>query len=183
MSFDTIARPYAKAIFEIAIKNDSIKKWKQTLILINKIISFKKVQKFLSGSLSPHYLSSFFIFVIDEYLDGHSKNLIKLLAHNQRFKIFNNILKQFLKLEASYQKIIIVELTSAFVLKQDQVIEIRLVLEEILSSKVKFIYKINNYILDGVIIGINDQIFDFSMRNHLKQLSSVLNFQENNICN
>ncbi|QCI16280.1 ATP synthase F1 subunit delta [Buchnera aphidicola (Aphis craccivora)] len=176
MSFDTIARPYAKAIFEIAIKNNSIKKWKQTLILIDQIISFKKIQKFLSGSLSPNCLSSFFIFVIGEYLDEYSKNLIKLLAHNQRFKIFNNILQQFIKLEASYQKIIIVELRSAFVLKKDQVVKIRLLLEEILSSKIKFIYKINHYILDGIIIGINDHIFDFSMQNYLKQLSLALNF-------
>ena len=40
MSLDTIARPYAKAIFEIAIKNNSIIKWKQTLILVNKIVIF-----------------------------------------------------------------------------------------------------------------------------------------------
>ncbi|QCI18006.1 ATP synthase F1 subunit delta [Buchnera aphidicola (Aphis nasturtii)] len=176
MSLDTIARPYAKAIFETAIKSNSIIKWKKILILINQIISFKEIEKFLSGSLSAHYLSSFFISVIDEYLDENSKNLIKLLAYNQRFKICGNILKQFLKLEADYQNITIIQLTSACVLKKDQVIKIRLLLEEILSSKIKFIYKINSYILDGIIIKIDDQIFDFSMRNHLQQLSLALNF-------
>ncbi|WP_343154260.1 ATP synthase F1 subunit delta [Buchnera aphidicola (Aphis aurantii)] len=176
MSFDTIARPYAQAIFEIAKKNNSIKKWKKTLILINKIISLKQIQRFLSGSLSSHYLSSFLIFIINEHLDEYSKNLIKLLAYNQRFKIFHNILKQFLQLEASYQKITIVELTSASILKKDQILKIQLFLEEILSSKIKFIYHINDYILDGIIIKINDQIFDFSIRNHLKQLFSALNF-------
>ncbi|UPT14399.1 ATP synthase F1 subunit delta [Buchnera aphidicola (Aphis gossypii)] len=176
MSFDTIARPYAEAIFSIAIKNNAIMKWKKILILINQIIACKNVQKFLSGSLSPNYLSSFFISVIDEHLDKYSKNLIKLLAYNQRFKVFGNILKQFLKLEASHQKIIIVQLTSAYILKKDEVIKIRFLLEEILSSKIKFIYKINSCILDGIIIKIDDQIFDFSIRNHLKQLSLALNF-------
>ncbi|QCI16853.1 ATP synthase F1 subunit delta [Buchnera aphidicola (Aphis helianthi)] len=176
MSFDTIARPYAKAIFEIAIKNNSIKKWKKILILIHQIIAFKKIQKFLSGSLSPNYLSSFFISIIGEHLDEYSKNLIKLLAYHQRLKIFDSILKHFLKLEASHQKIIIIELTSAFVLKESQIIKIRNILEEILSSKVEFIYKINNYILDGILIKINDQIFDFSMRNYLQQLSLELKF-------
>lgn len=176
MSFDTLARPYAKAIFEIAIKNNSIIKWKKTLILINQVVSFKKIQKFLSGSLSPKYLSSFFIFITNEYLDEYAKNLIKLLAYNHRLKIFNNILKQFLKLEAIYQKVTIVELTSACVLKKDQVTKICILLEEILSSKIKFIYKINKFILDGIIIKINDQVFNFSMRNYLKQLSSALNF-------
>ncbi|QIQ41073.1 MAG: ATP synthase F1 subunit delta [Buchnera aphidicola (Aphis urticata)] len=176
MSLDTIARPYAKAIFETAVKSNSIIKWKKILILINQIIAFKDIQKFLSGSLSAHYLSSFFISVMDEYLDAHSKNLIKLLAYNQRFKICGNILKHFLKLEAAHQNVTIIQLTSAYVLQQDQVIKIRCLLEEILSSKIKFIYKINSYILDGIIIKIDNQIFDFSMRNHLQQLSLVLNF-------
>ncbi|QCI18579.1 ATP synthase F1 subunit delta [Buchnera aphidicola] len=176
MSFNTIARPYAKAIFEIAIKNNSIEKWKKILILINDIVAIKNIQKFLSGSLSPNYLSSFFISVIGEHLDEYSKNLIKLLAYNRRFKIFNNILKQFLKLEASYHNIITIELISAFALKDNQIIKIRTILEQILSTKVRLICKIENDIIDGLLIKINNQIFDFSMRNNLKQLSSALNF-------
>ncbi|ALD14977.1 ATP synthase F0F1 subunit delta [Buchnera aphidicola (Aphis glycines)] len=176
MSFDTIARPYAEAIFSIAIQNNSIMKWKKILTLIKQIVACKNIQKFLSGSVSSNYLSFFFISVLDEHLDKYSKNLIKLLAYNQRFKVIGDILKQFLKFEASYQKIIIVQLTSAYILKTEQVIKIRILLEEILSSKIKFIYKINSRILDGIIIKIDDQIFDFSIGNHLKQLSLALNF-------
>ena len=46
-----------------------------------------------------------------------------------------------------------------------------------LSSKIKFIYKVNHCIFDGIIIQINDQIFNFSIQNNLKQLSTALNFQ------
>lgn len=176
MSYDTIARPYAKAIFEIAMQNHSIKQWKKQLVLINQIISLHDIQKSLSGFLSPRSLSSSLIFLLDEHLDEYSKNLIKLLAYNQRLKIFNNILKQFLQLEALYQKITIVELKSAYILQEEVVMKISLFLEKILSSKIKFIYKIHPYIMDGIIICIGDQIFDFSMRNHLQQLSSELNF-------
>lgn len=175
-SFDTIARPYARAIFEFAVENKSIEKWKKMLFFINQIASSEKLEKFLSGSLSPNYLSTFFIFVAGDEIDENAKNLIKLLSKNQRFKIFNRILKQFLKLEMSYQGNIIVKLTSAHSLEEDQIIRIRFILQEILSSKIKFIYKIDYQILDGLIIKINDTVFDFSTRGYLKQLSEVLNF-------
>ncbi|AAM67577.1 ATP synthase F1 subunit delta [Buchnera aphidicola] len=173
---DTIARPYAKAIFELAIENQSIEKWKKTLIFINEIIRSKKIEKFLSGSLSPSYLSSFFIFVAGDHIDKDARNLIKLLAENQRFKIFNNILRQFLKLETSYQGNTIIELISAYSLQEHEIIDIRCILQKIFLSKIKFIYKIDHQILDGIIIKKADTVFDFSVRSYLKQLSDVLNF-------
>ncbi|CAL4317551.1 ATP synthase subunit delta [Buchnera aphidicola (Protaphis terricola)] len=175
MLFDTIARPYAQAIFEIAIESNSITKWKKILIFINQITSLKRIQKYLSGSISPNYLSSFFIFVGGHHFNKNVKNLIKLLAQYQRFKIFYYILKQFLKLEMSYNKINVIKLKSAYILKNNQINKIRIILEKIFASKIKFIYKIDKRILDGIIIKIHDQVFDFSIKNNLKQLSLVLN--------
>lgn len=175
-AFDTIARPYAQAIFELAIQEKSIEKWKRMLIFINTVASSRKIEQFLSGSLSPNYLSSFFISVSSDQIDENAKNLIKLLAKNQRFKIFNHILKKFLSLLNTYEKKVIVELTSAYSLKKNYIIKIRKALETILSSKINFIYKIDHLILDGILIKINDTVFDFSIRNYLQQLSKVLNF-------
>lgn len=172
----TIARPYAKAIFEIAIENSSIKEWKETLILINTVASYKKIQCFLSGTLSPKVLSHVFMTIIGDKINQNAKNLIKLLSENQRFKVLKNILENFLELESFYKKIIIAELISAYPLKKHQIFNIRIILEKSLSRQVKFIYKIDCYILSGFIIKINDQVFDLSIRNHLKQLSDTLNF-------
>jgi len=174
--FDTIARPYAKAIFELAIENKSIEKWKKMLFLINEIAFSKKVKRFLSGSLSPNYLSSFFIFVAGDQIDDNAKNLIKLLARNQRFKIFNNILTEFLKLDAFHRGNTIVELTSAYSLQKKHISNIRSILEKIFSSKIKFIFKIDHRILDGILIKVNDTVFDFSVCSYLKQFSEALNF-------
>ncbi|QCI20171.1 F0F1 ATP synthase subunit delta [Buchnera aphidicola (Brachycaudus cardui)] len=173
---NTIARPYARAIFNIAICQNSIQEWKEILIFLNMIASCPKIRRFLSGSLSPKYLSSVFITVAGDIINKNAKNLIKLLAENQRFKILNNILEQFLQLEACYKKILIVELRTAFLLKEKQIIKIRKVLEKSLSSKIKFIYKIDCSILDGIIIKVNNIVFDLSVRSYLKQLSDALNF-------
>ncbi|AHG60353.1 F0F1 ATP synthase subunit delta [Buchnera aphidicola] len=172
----TIARPYARAIFEIAVNSNSIEKWKEMLIFINVIASCEKVRKFLSGSLSPKYLASIFIIVGGEIINQEAKNLIRVLAENQRLKILDSILEQFLALEADYKKIVIIELRTAFLLKEKQIVKIRKTLEKYFSSKIKLVYKIDEYILDGIIIKVNNIVFDLSVRSYLKQLSDALNF-------
>lgn len=173
---DTISRPYAKAIFEIAFQSNSIQKWKEMLIFINAITSHSKIKKLLSGSLSAKYLSSVFIEIGGNIIDEQGKNLIKLLSENQRFNVFNNILEQFLKLDAYYKNILIVELRSAYSLEEKKIIKIRKALEKVFLKQIKFIYKIDRDLLDGIILKINDTIFDLSIQNYLKQLSNALHF-------
>ncbi|QIQ41634.1 MAG: F0F1 ATP synthase subunit delta [Buchnera aphidicola (Microlophium carnosum)] len=173
---NTIARPYAQAIFEIAIQNNSIERWKKILIFIKMIASFKKVRNFLSGALSPQQLSLIFTTISSDIIDENAKNFIRLLAENQRFKILDNILEQFIQLEACYKNIIIVELRSAFSLGEKQISKIRKILEQFFSRKAQFTCKVDPEILDGMIIKVNDTVFDLSIQNHLKQLSDALNF-------
>lgn len=172
----TISRPYARAIFEFAIQHNSLQKWKEDLIFINTVATYKKVNNFLSNSLSSKFLSSFFIEVGSGIISRNTENLIKLLAKNQRFKILDAILEHFFKLEASYNKIIVVELISAFSLKQTQILKLRKILESIFLKKIKFLHKIDENILDGMIIKIDDKIFNFSVQNRLKKLSDALIF-------
>lgn len=172
----TISRPYAQAIFDIAIRENSIEKWKKILIFFNMIASHPKITRFLSGSLSQNFLSSVFIIISGDIIDENAKNLIKILAENQRLKMLNNILEQFLELESYYKKNLIVELRTAFLLEKKQIINIQRILEKSLSSKITFIYKIDNSILDGMILKVNNTVFDLSVRSYLKQLSDALNF-------
>lgn len=173
---DTISRPYAQAIFETAVQNNTIEEWKQILIFVKMIASCKKIRNFLSGSLSPQYLSSIFITIGGDVINKNAENLIKLLAEHQRLKILHNILEQFLKLEACHKNIIFVKLRTAFPLKEKQIGKIRKILEQFFLKKTKFICKVDPDILDGMIIKVNNTVFDLSMQNHLKQLSNALNF-------
>ncbi|WP_422667480.1 F0F1 ATP synthase subunit delta [Buchnera aphidicola] len=174
LSLQTIARPYAQAIFQFAISKNSIKKWKNMLILMNQIACDKNIKHFLSGSVSPKYLSSFFICIGKEKFDQYGINFIKLLALNKRFNILNEILKQFLLLELSYENIICVQLTSSYSLQEYQIKRIHNILKKSLSGRISFTCKIDKSILDGIIIKIGNTVFDFSIRNHLKQLSYIL---------
>ncbi|QCI21908.1 F0F1 ATP synthase subunit delta [Buchnera aphidicola] len=173
---DTISRPYAKAIFEIAVHNHSIQKWKEILIFINKIASYPQVKTLLLGSLSPKYLSSVFIKISGDRIDKEAKNLIRLLSENQRFNVLSNILEQFLALEAHYNNILVVELRSAYSLKEQYIIKIQKILEKVFLKKIQFTCKVDCHLIDGIIIKLNDTVLDLSVRNYLEQLSNSLNF-------
>ncbi|QCI23584.1 F0F1 ATP synthase subunit delta [Buchnera aphidicola (Macrosiphoniella sanborni)] len=172
--FDTIARPYAQAIFEIAMEQNNIEEWKKILIFINKIASCKKIKNFLSGALAPKYLSLIFITISEDIVHENAKNFIKLLAENQRFQILNNILEKFSRLETQYKNILIIEVSTACSLQEQDVIKIKKILEQYFSKKVKLVCRVDPRILGGIIIKKDDIIFDFSIVNHLKQLSSDL---------
>ncbi|QCI24128.1 F0F1 ATP synthase subunit delta [Buchnera aphidicola (Muscaphis stroyani)] len=176
MELKTIARPYAEAIFYIAIQKNTIEEWKKILILINEISSNEKIKHFLSGALSPKYLASVFISISKDLINKEAENFIRLLAQNQRLNILKNILNEFLNLEALHKNIIYVELTSSFHLENTQIIQIKNTLEKILLKKIKFIYKIDQYILSGIILKINDTVLDFSMRNDLEKMSHILKY-------
>lgn len=173
---NTVSRPYAQAIFEIAVRSNSIQRWKETLILINKIVYHPTIRKFLSGSVAPERLDSLLIKITKNLINEKEKNLIKLLSKNQRFSILNSILEQFLKLELFYKNILIVELITVFYLEKKDLMEIKKILEELFFKKIQFICKVDKDMLGGGIIKINDTVFDFSIRSYLKQLSDVLNF-------
>lgn len=169
---DTIARPYAKAIFAIAIKNNNIQEWKKILIMISKIVSLKQIRPFLSGALSPKYLSLIFTKITYDIINDneHAKNLIKLLAEYQRFQITSHILQQFLTLEAQYKNILIIEVSTAYALQETDIKKIQKILEQFFLKKIKLFCKVNPRMLGGLIIKQNDMIFDFSIENHFKQL-------------
>jgi F-type H+-transporting ATPase subunit delta len=173
---DTIARPYAQAIFEIAVDDNSIEKWKKTLFFIQEIAWHHKVKRFLSGSLSSHFLSLAFIKIANHMIDEKAKNLIKLLSEHQRLNVIKNILEQFLHLEASHKNVLIVRLKTAYALNEKEKLKIQKLLEKIFLRQINFIYTVDCHILDGIIIKVHDTVFDLSIQNYLKQLSNVLNF-------
>lgn len=180
----TIARPYARAVFEFSVKNNSIEKWKKMLIVMNQIASHENIKYFLSGSVSPQYLVSFFLLIGQKKIDQYGKNFIQLLSINKRLNILNEILKKFLILESLHNNIVHVELISSYPLKKYQINNINNVLKKFLTSRINCTSKIDTSIIDGVIVKIGNTVLNLSICHYLKQLSNFLKFEENNnVCN
>ncbi|WWP00410.1 MAG: F0F1 ATP synthase subunit delta [Candidatus Dasytiphilus stammeri] len=173
--FITLARPYARATFDLARAQNKIEHWQTMLTVCAEVSSNKQFKKFLSDALGPKILSQLFIDICGNELDIWCKNLIKVMAHNYRLRLLPEVLEQFIKLRMIYYDMIYkIEITSANPLTDKQHSQIKTAMEKYLSSKVNFNFKIDQTILAGLIIRINDTVIDGSIRNRLNNLAMLL---------
>ena len=85
----TIARPYAKAVFDFAIEQRSIdkstvKKWEEMLGFLAEVVENDTMKDFLTNSFSAEKLADTVISICGEQVDQYGQNLIRLMAENKR---------------------------------------------------------------------------------------------------
>ncbi|WWO97874.1 MAG: F0F1 ATP synthase subunit delta [Candidatus Dasytiphilus stammeri] len=175
----TLARPYARATFDLAVAQNKIEQWQTMLAICAEVSSNEQLKSLISDALGPKILSKLFIDICScsNKLDICCKNLIKVMAHNYRLKLFPEVLKQFIKLRTIYYDMRYnIEITSVNPLTEKQYSQIKIAMEKSLSSKVNLNCKIDKTILAGIIIRIDDTVIDGSIRNRLNNLARVLQY-------
>lgn len=172
--FVTVARPYAKAAFDFAVEHQSVDNWQHMLGFAAEVSKNEQIAELLSGALAPDTLSASFISICGDQLDANGQNLIKVMAENGRLKVLPDVLEQFVQLRAAQEATVEVEVTSASVLNEDQLLKISAAMEKRLSRKVKLNCKIDKSVMAGVIIRAGDMVIDGSVRGRLDRLTDVL---------
>ncbi|PPI87644.1 F0F1 ATP synthase subunit delta [Candidatus Pantoea edessiphila] len=170
----TIARPYAKAVFNFSVESKSIEYWQQTLTLFSAIVNDKEMKKIFPRNLSSKDMYTIFIKICGNKLNKYSKNLIKLMAENKRLDILPTVLSEFIKLRYHYESTSEINLISASNLNNKQLTDIKNVLEKRLSCKVKLNHKIDNSLISGIVIHLGDLVIDNSISGRLSRLANFL---------
>ena len=176
MNNTTIARPYAIAIFSFAIEHKNVEHWQNMLLFAEKVATSKQMINLISRTLTPAVLSTIFNEVCNGYLDKFAQNLIKLMAENKRLSMLSIVLNQFIELKISYEKIIIIDVTSSEYLSQIQLTKINVAMERRLLHKVRLNCKIDKSIIGGMIIRSKNLIINGSIRDRIDRLSNILEF-------
>lgn len=169
----TLARPYAKAIFTIAQKNDRLTEWLQTLQSLAEISKNAKIQRLLrDGSRSPESLVSVFEEIFPMPLDKEQKNLLELLALKKRLSLLPEITAAFEKLCDEANQVLPIEFISVIPLTENQKKEFSDVLSKRFGKIIHLENKINPDLIGGYWIKAGDQVIDGSIRGHLEQLKA-----------
>lgn len=172
----TIARPYAKAVFDFAIENNNLTHWQSMLSFSASVSRNQHITNMCSGVLSHKNLSKIFITICGKTLDIFGQNLIRIMAKNKRLVILPIVLKYFIFLRLLHEKTIEVNVTSTSPLKKAQLKKIYTALEQRLHCKIKLNCKLDKSIIAGIILRTNDTVIDCSVRGRLKRLESALQF-------
>ncbi|XZQ55009.1 MAG: F0F1 ATP synthase subunit delta [Arsenophonus sp.] len=170
----TIIRPYAKAAFNFAAENQFIDKWQNMLSFVVKVTDNKEINKLFYSSIAPKTLAKIFTTICSDHINEHIRNLIYIMAENKRLNMLPELLKQFIQLRAIFEKNINIDVISATNLNEKQKFKISMAMEKRLLCKVNPNYKIDKFIIAGVIIRTGDLVIDGSIRGYIERLTDVL---------
>lgn len=106
----------------------------------------------------------------DKILD----NFVEVLVANNDIKMFDEIQLEFEKLEKAQKGIKIAEVTSAQPLNKNTEKEIIAQLNQMIGGKVELKQKIDEKILGGVVIKLDDTLIDASVKRSLEELKNNL---------
>ncbi|XRX42614.1 MAG: F0F1 ATP synthase subunit delta [Buchnera aphidicola (Eriosoma harunire)] len=174
--FINIARPYATAIFNIALLDNSIDIWHQELKLCTHIshILFN-IQK-IPNNLHYTDIIKMFFYITQNEISQKTKNLIKIMAKHQRINYFSDILNYFYILKKNYENFITIEITSAYTLEKKILTSIHQIFSQHFKKKINFKFKIDKTLISGLIIKSDDHVIDYSIKNILNKLTTILNY-------
>lgn len=174
----TIARPYAKAIFEHALAAKKLSQWSEVLDKLAFAVMNEATEQFVTNPAAHEeqqveLLMSLFIKTGTEE-KSEVENLVLLLAHNKRTLLLPDIKAQFEALRAEQEKTLQVNVVSFSELSTAQQKQLINSLSERLQRQVTLNLSVDETLLGGAVIHAGDLVIDGSVRGMLNKLGTEL---------
>lgn len=171
----TVARPYAKALFELARARQQLEVWSQALTVAATMVTEERVRRLLtSPQVTPEQLADLVIDIAGGRLDAEGHNFIRVLAANRRLGFLPEIAAIYAKLKADEENTVEVRVTSAVPLGANQQKKLAAALGARLQRDVRLRCEIDSTLLGGAVLRADDLVIDGSLRGRLAQLAAEL---------
>lgn len=170
------AKRYANAFLGLAIEKDILEKTKEDMLLIkNTIDGSSDLQVFLKNPIIKKDQKKAAVKTIFEgKIQDVTFEFYNLLARKDREGLLEEISNKFLELYNQHQGIIKVGVTSAKKLDNSQLKELENNIEKSTGKKVQFETKVEEDLIGGLKIRIEDTVVDGSVKFKLSQLKERL---------
>lgn len=170
-----LARPYARAVFELAKDQDQLQKWSDILALLAAVVGNESMRKLLDNpSLSRSDAGALVIRACGEDLEEGASNLINMLAENDRIAQLPMISALYNQFRDDAEGLLEAEVISAQPLSDEQKVAIAAALKRRLGRDIQLNCSVNADLVGGAVIHAGDLVIDGSAVEHLRQLSSAL---------
>lgn len=181
---NTIARPYARAAFEIAKADGELDKWSEALAAAALLVEDGQAERFLQiPALSVGSRLEFLADLIKAAgttaaallgSDPRGRNFLMLLLENGRVAALPAISEHFERLKAEVENSTDVTVVSATELSQERKEQIRKALEARFGGEVRLQTEIDENLIGGAVIRAGDVVIDGSVRARLSGLANAL---------
>ncbi|WP_343183551.1 ATP synthase F1 subunit delta [Buchnera aphidicola] len=166
---------YSKSIFEIALKQNNISRWKKFLKILLYISIQKNIKIFYSNFFNSNKLYKIFKFFLNDFkMTNYEKNFLKIICENNRINLLFEILKKYKIIENKSKNIINIVLKSSNELTIYQKNIIISILKKNILKTINIKFVIDPNLISGFLILINKNVIDYSIKNYLKYLKNFL---------
>lgn len=172
----TIARPYAEAAFA-AVRDTGVSA-AQSADLLDQIaqITTDPALREVVGSpkVSASQLADLILGALPGVVPPALKNLVEMLAENQRLAAVPQIAEQFRILKDEAEGKVEAVVSSAFPLEGDALDSLLQALERKYGRKLHATVEIDPSLIGGVRVAVGDEVLDTSVRARLEQMKVAL---------
>jgi F-type H+-transporting ATPase subunit delta len=177
----TVARPYAKALFDLASAERKLPAWSAALGAAAAVAGDAEARRALANpGLDDRQRAELVGSVVSALPGGElfatpeGKNLLQLLAENDRLVVLPEIATQFDALKTAAENKAKVTVTSAAPIDEAQAADIKKSLERKLGRAVELSLAVDASLIGGAVIQADDMVIDGSVRARLQRLADTL---------
>lgn len=174
-SLTTLARPYARAAFELALGDEALARWEQMLKLAGDVVSEPSIAGLLDNPLiSGDAVVKILTDAADDAFDSRFADYLAVLAANDRLSLLPEIRSLYADLRAEAERRLRVRVVSAVPLDDDQAARMREALARRFDREIELESEIDPAVIGGAVVYAGDQVIDGSLRGRLMKLSNSL---------
>jgi F-type H+-transporting ATPase subunit delta len=173
----TLARPYARAAFEVAREDgdDGLDRWSRMLALLAGAVEEASIADALaSPARTPEGKARMLVDLLGDDLSEKVVNLVRLLADNKRLELLPEIAPIYEDLKDEHQRTLEVEVVSAREIGEADLETLSDKLAARFDKKIALTSRIDPSLLGGAVIRAGDTVIDGSIRGRLDRLADTL---------
>tara|TARA_B100000524_G_scaffold100634_1_gene48311 strand:+ start:141 stop:653 length:513 start_codon:yes stop_codon:yes gene_type:complete len=169
LNFETIARPYAQAIY------DHSKGWEKDLGQLELALETPEVQKLIdSPKLAYKEKTEVFLSLFEGQIESKTSNFIKVLGESKRISLLPHISREYKKLLSGTKGSSEVLITSAFELTDEQLKKVTDSLKGRYGDSLTVEQVIDKSLIGGFSIKCGDEVTDYSVKGKLEKLRNQI---------
>ena len=175
LNTNTLARPYAKAAFEYASKEQATDAWTSMLNLSSALVADERVVTVLGNpELGKDKKVAFLLQMCEGNVNESFINYLTVLGENGRLSLLPTIATLYGDFVAESNRSLEVEVQTAFELSAEQLQTLAAALSKRLDRTVQPKATVNPALLGGLHIRAGDLVIDGSIRGKLDKLAEAL---------
>ena len=171
----TLARPYAKAAFELADADGATGSWNDMLVLASALVAEGSLQRLLnSPEVSGSQLVEILSDAAGEAFDSKFKDFLSVLAQNKRLPLLPEITNIYQRLREEADKLLRVKVVSAFELDESQASRLKAALARRFDREILLESEVDRSVIGGAVVYAGGEVIDGSLKDRLAKLSNSL---------